>query len=97
MYVRPISTRLSRGRSTLAIRATLLSPFFLFCATNRVLRVYGLALSLFMLGVLTNHHDSTATSNDAAFLTHFSDRCSNFHAFFGNTASIALYHLWSVC
>jgi hypothetical protein len=28
MYVRPISTRLSRGRSTPAIRATLVSPLY---------------------------------------------------------------------
>lgn len=52
-----------------------------------------LTLTLLMLRVSTNNHDSAATTDDATLLTNFSDRCSNFHACFGNTTNVALYHI----
>gem|GEM_PF-6575152 len=44
-------------------------------------RLNALALSLLVLGVGTNYHNSALTANNGAFLTDFTDGCSNFHAF----------------
>src|SRR5579862_8571823 len=65
MYVRPTSTRFSRGRSTPAIRAIRC----LLC----------LALLLLVLRVLADDHHAVAALDHLAFLAHPSDRCPYLH------------------
>lgn len=38
-----------------------------------------LALALLVLRVGTNDHDPTTAADDTALVTHFLNRCSNFH------------------
>jgi len=38
-----------------------------------------LPLALFVLGVLADDHDATATTDDAALLAHFANGGSDFH------------------
>lgn len=40
-----------------------------------------LTLTLFMFRIFANYHNATATANDATFIAHFFNRCSNFHAY----------------
>src|SRR5688572_15224903 len=63
MYVRPISTRLLRGMSTPAIRAT--SEY--------------LPLSLLVSRVLADDEDPPVTADDLALLAHRLDRRSYLH------------------
>lgn len=50
-----------------------------------------LALPLLVFGIGTDHHDSTATTNNAALFTNFFDGCSNFHVVVSNTTNFILY------
>src|SRR4051812_48844596 len=65
MYVRPISTRFSRGTLTPAIRATLRTP---------------LSLPLLVPRVLTDHQHSAAAPDDPALVAHDLDAGTDFHA-----------------
>ncbi len=38
-----------------------------------------LPLTLLMLGVRTNHHDSPSTANHSTFIAHFANRRTDFH------------------
>src|SRR5277367_3581008 len=66
MYVRPISTRFVRGRSTPAIRA-IKSP---------------LPLPLLVLLIRTDHPHDAAAADDLAFVANLLDRCPDFHQLF---------------
>src|SRR5690348_12329238 len=65
MYVRPISTRFSRGMLTPAIRA--------------IDRFLSLSLSLLVSGVRADDQHVAVPADDAALLTHRTDARTNFH------------------
>src|SRR6266550_225350 len=67
MYRSAMSTRLSRGRSTPAIRATLSPPRT------------PLPLPLLVAGVRADHHDPPVTADRLALLAHLLDRRSDLH------------------
>lgn len=47
--------------------------------SRAALRASKLALALLMFRVRANNHHSTLTPNYTAFLTHFTNGCSDFH------------------
>src|SRR5437660_12607697 len=75
MYVRPISTRLVRGRSTPAIRAIHLN----LSSQLSVLSLQPSSLSLFVLLIRTDDPHHAAAADDLALVADSLHRCSNFH------------------
>jgi hypothetical protein len=49
-----------------------------------------LTLALFVLGVGTNHHHTTAPTNDTALVAYFADGCTNFHKLFCDSKLVIL-------
>ena len=66
-----------------------------FRAFEFIGRDLDLTLTLLVLWIGTNHHDSTATTNDAALLANLLDGCSNFHFSLSSATNFILYQFLS--